>query len=506
MAIINSIFGWFIKKRIHQIELFMKYPHDVQQDWFSELTDTAKNTEWGKRYGFGELGNLDAFKARVPVQEYDGFKADIERIVHGEQNILWPSDITMFAKSSGTTSDKSKFIPVSTESLEDCHYKGGKDLISFYYNEFEDSRLLEGRALVMGGSSDFVPLNEGSYTGDLSAIIIRNLPFWASLHRTPDISIALNPSWEEKIEQIVDVTVDQNITNISGVPSWMLVLLKRVLERTGKSKIIEVWPNLEWYVHGGVNFSPYRASFKDLIGDNGQVNYSETYNASEGFFGIQDDTKRDDLLLMLDYGIFYEFMPLAELGKEFPKTLQLDEVEIGVNYALIISTTGGLWRYLIGDTIKFTCLDPFRIKVSGRTKHFINVFGEELIVDNADEALRQVCEKTRSSIKEYSAAPIFMDGTKAGGHEWVIEFIDPPSDIEYFTEVFDNALKSINSDYEAKRYHDAVLCMPKVRQLPPGTFYKWMQKRGKLGGQNKVPRLSNSRDYINSIMEVVDEG
>lgn len=502
MALINSIFGWFIKKRIHQIELFIKYPHDVQDDWFHQLVDKAKNTEWGKRYGYSDIKTPEEYKRRVPVQGYEGFKDDIERIIRGEQNILWPTEITMFAKSSGTTADKSKFIPVSQESLEDCHYKGGKDLMSLYYNEFENSRLMEGRGLVMGGSSDFVPLNEGSYTGDLSAIIIKNLPFWASLHRTPDIDIALNPKWEDKIEKIVDVTINQNITNISGVPSWMLVLLKRVLEKTGKEKIIDVWPNLEWYVHGGVSFAPYRSTFKEIIGGQNQVNYSETYNASEGFFGIQDDTKRDDLLLMLDYGIFYEFIPMSEFGKEDPKTLQLGEVELGVNYAMVITTTGGLWRYLIGDTVIFTTLEPYRIKVSGRTKHFINAFGEELIVENAEKALEKACEKTNALVKEFTAAPVFMNGKSAGAHEWAIEFDKAPADLDFFMEMLDNALKSVNSDYEAKRYHDKVLQKPIVHVLPKNTFYDWMSARGKLGGQNKVPRLSNSREYLESILKL----
>lgn len=505
MAIINSIFGWYIKKRIHQIELFIKYPHDVQNDWFQHLMDTAKNTEWGRRYEYSEIKSFDEYKKRVPIQGYEGFKNDIERIIRGEQNVLWPTEITMFAKSSGTASDKSKFIPVSQESLEDCHYKGGKDLMSLYYNEFSESKLMEGRGLAMGGSSDFVPLNEGSYTGDLSAIILKNLPFWASLHRTPDNDIALNPSWEDKIEQIIDITVKQNITNISGVPSWMLVLLKRVLEKTGEDRIIDVWPNLEWYVHGGVSFSSYRSAFDKIIGGQDRVNYSETYNASEGFFGIQDDTKRDDLLLMLDYGIFYEFMPMSEYGKENPITIQLDAVQIGVNYALVITTTGGLWRYLIGDTVVFTTLDPYRIKVSGRTKHFINAFGEELIVENAEKAISLACEKTGALVKEFTAAPIHMDDKEAGAHEWAVEFDQEPSDWEYFTVMLDNALKSVNSDYEAKRYLDKVLQMPRMHHVPKGTFYNWMSQRGKLGGQNKVPRLSNSREYLESILVVASK-
>lgn len=504
MSIINSIFGWVIKKRIHQIELFKKYPHDVQQEWFRTLLSSAKNTEWGKRYGYAEINSTEEFKRRVPVSDYDGLKHDIERVIAGEQNILWPTEIKMFAKSSGTTSDRSKFIPVSEESLEECHYKGGKDLMSVYYNEFPESNLMAGKGLAMGGSSDFFQINQDSYAGDLSAIIIKNLPFWAMLHRTPDEKVALNPSWEEKIEQITNITIEQNITNISGVPSWMLVLLERILEKTGKSTIKEVWPNLEWYVHGGVNFAPYRQRFHDIIGGNGEMHYSETYNASEGFFGIQDCSQRDDMLLMLDYGIFYEFMPMDQLGLDHPKTLQLDEVEKGVNYALIISTNGGLWRYMIGDTIQFTDLDPFRIKVSGRTKHFINAFGEEVIVENAEQAITIASGKTGAIVKEYTAAPVHMEKGRAGAHEWVIEFSKDPEDINYFAEVLDNALKSINSDYEAKRFGDKVLRPLQINKVKEGTFYDWLKGRGKLGGQNKVPRLSNSREYVESILEMIN--
>lgn len=504
MSLINSIFGWFIKKRIHQIELFQKYPHDVQHEWFQSLLESAKDTEWGRKYGYKDIKTVDEFKSRVPISDYDGLKGDIERIKMGEQNILWPTEIKMFAKSSGTTSDRSKYIPVSQESLEECHYKGGKDLMSLYYNEFPESRLMKGRGLVLGGSSDFVPLNENSYSGDLSAIIIKNLPFWASLHRTPDTEVALNPSWEEKIEQIARITSEQNITNISGVPSWMLVLLNRVLEITNKDHIIDVWPNLEWYVHGGVNFGPYRQQFKDIIGGKDRVRYSETYNASEGFFGIQDSTRTDDMLLMLDYGVYYEFMPMSEVGSDHPKTLELDQLQVGENYALVISTNGGLWRYLIGDTVRITSTDPYRIQVSGRIKHFINAFGEELIVDNAERAIHTASEKCECLVKEYTAAPRYMDKGSAGCHEWAIEFDKPPDDLAYFADVLDNALKSINSDYEAKRYQDKVLEPLEIIEVPEGTFYEWMKSRGKLGGQNKVPRLSNTRNYLESVLAIAN--
>jgi phenylacetate-coenzyme A ligase PaaK-like adenylate-forming protein len=477
----------------------MKYPNDVQQEWFEGLVNTAQDTEWGRRFGYKDIRNLEQFKGRVPVSNYEQLEPYIQRIIKGEQQVLWPTDIKMFAKSSGTTGARSKFIPVSQESLEECHYKGGKDLLSLYYNEFPESKLMAGKGLVMGGSSSFLPLNNERYYGDLSAIIIKNLPFWAQLHRTPDSEISLNPSWEEKIEQIAQITHKQDITNISGVPSWMLVLLARVMELTGKKTILDVWPNLEWYVHGGVSFAPYRERFKEVMG--GQIHYSETYNASEGFFGIQEDTKRDDLLLMLDYGIFYEFVPMSEVGREHPNTLQLDEVRVGENYALVISTNGGLWRYMIGDTIQFTSLNPFRIKVSGRTRHFINAFGEELIVENAERAIAIASEKAGAVVHEYTAAPKFMDSEGAGAHEWAIEFEKAPADLEFFVEMLDNALKALNSDYEAKRYHDKVLRMPVVNAVGQGTFYQWMKSRDKLGGQHKVPRLANDRSTLEDLLK-----
>ncbi len=499
----NSIVSWVMKKRFHQIELFMKYPHDVQQEWFGRLIDSAKNTEWGKKYGYAELSSPESFKARVPLQDYDSLKPFVDRMMKGEQNILWPTEVKWFAKSSGTTSDKSKFIPITKESLEECHYKGGKDLISIFYHHFPESRLFTGKGLVMGGSSAVNQFNKDSYYGDLSAVIIRNLPFWAEYQRTPSMDIALMDEWEEKLNKMAEVTSEQDVTSITGVPSWTLVLLKRILELNGKKTIGEVWPNLEIYAHGGVSFKPYRKQFEDIIGLS-NITFLETYNASEGFFGIQDQFASGNdpsMLLMLDYGIYYEFMPLGELGKDHPKTLALHEVELNTNYALIISTNGGLWRYMIGDTISFTSLKPYRIKVSGRTKHFINVFGEEVIVENADNALAIACEKTQAIIKEYTAAPIFMEEDTKGGHEWLVEFEQAPTDMEFFVEAFDTALKSINSDYEAKRYKNFVLQPPIFHVAPLGTFYEWMKERGKLGGQHKVPRLSNERNYLDELLK-----
>lgn len=504
MPLINSIFSWFMKKRIHQIELFMKYPNEVQGEWFDELISTAAYTEWGKKYDYASINSLEEYKRRVPVQNYDDVKPYVDRIKAGEQNILWPSEVKWFAKSSGTTADRSKFIPVTREALEECHYKGGKDMLSIYCSNHENTKVFSGKTLAMGGSSEIIDPKNGSYHGDLSSIIIRNLPFWAEMLRTPDLETALMPDFEAKLEKMVRMTVSENVTNISGVPSWMLIFLNKILANTGKTDISEVWPNMEVFFHGGVSFKPYRKQFQEIISSTG-MNYMETYNASEGFFGIQDHSDSDEMLLMMDYGIFYEFAPISEWEKEFPNTLSLDEVEKDVNYALIISTNGGLWRYRIGDTVKFTSLYPFRIRVSGRTKHFINAFGEELIIENAERALNAACEATRAVIEEYTAAPIYLTNEEAGGHEWLLEFKKAPDSLEKFTDILDAELKRINTDYEAKRKGNMALKRPKLRQMPKNSFYNWMKSRNKLGGQNKVPRLSNSREYVEGILNLMEQ-
>lgn len=499
MEFLNSIFSWVIKKRMHQIELFTKYPLDVQHEWFERLLDQGKDTEWGRKFDFASVKSLDEFKSRVPVQDYEGFKKDIVRIKQGEQNILWPTEIKWFAKSSGTSNDKSKFIPVTKESLEECHYKGGKDMLSLYYTNVPESRLFSGKTLVVGGSSQINQFSSDSYYGDLSAIIMKNFPFWVEFRRTPSLSIALMDEWETKMQMMAESTAEEDVTNISGVPSWTLILLKKILEITKANNIHEVWPNLELFMHGGISFNPYRKQYQKIIGS-GKMNYLETYNASEGFFGIQDDLSRDDMLLMLDYGIYYEFLPLAEHGKEYPNTLSLEEVELNVDYALILTTNGGLWRYDIGDTIMFTSLSPYRIKVTGRTKHFINAFGEELMMHNVETALEIATSKTNASVREYTVAPIYMSDNMKGRHEWLIEFENEPKSLDYFIETLDNALKSVNSDYEAKRHKNLSLALPLVRILPQKTFYNWMKKRNKLGGQNKVPKLYNSRKYVDDIL------
>ncbi|MGY0406735.1 MAG: GH3 auxin-responsive promoter family protein [Polaribacter sp.] len=498
--IINSIISWFLRKRKHQIELFLKYPIDVQNELLLKLLNTAKNTEFGKEKDFSSIKNYTDFSKKVPIQKYETFEPLIERCRKGEQNIFWPTHIKWFAKSSGTTNSKSKFIPVSDDALEYCHMKAGKDMLCLYINNNDNAQLFTGKGLRLGGSSD-VYQDNNSYFGDLSAIIIENMPFWADFSSAPSQEIALMDEWETKMDAIIDETIDENITSLAGVPSWMLVLLNKILERTGKQHILEVWPNLEVYFHGGVNFNPYREEYKKIIpSDN--FKYYEIYNASEGFFAIQDRNNSKELLLMLDYGIFYEFIPMDLYNGENSTAISLSEVKENVNYAIIITTNGGLWRYLIGDTVKFTSLDPYRIKITGRTKHYINVFGEELIIENAEEALKLACEKTDVSIKEYTVGPIFMDGKEKGGHEWIIEFKTAPKNITFFTETLDNALKEINSDYEAKRYHNITLTLPKVHIAKENLFYNWLKRKNKLGGQHKVPRLSNSRDFLDELLKM----
>ena len=502
MALINSVLSWLMKKRFHQIELFMKYPHEVQEELLKKLIFNGKNTEWGKRYDFQSIKTRKEFANRIPIHQYEDIKDDIDRVRKGEQNIFWNSEIKLFAKSSGTTSEKSKFIPVSQEALEECHYKGGKDMASIYCHNYPDAQIFDGRGLSIGGSHQITEINnENYYSGDLSALIVENLPYWAEFIRVPKRSVALMGEWEEKINQMALSTIDHNVTNVLGVPSWTLLLLQRILKITGKENIKEVWPNLETFFHGGVNFSPYKQQFQELIP--GEMNYMETYTASEGFFGLQDRTDGDDLLLMLDYGIYYEFLPMDQINVDSPATVTLEEVQTGVNYAMIISTNAGLWRYLIGDTVVFTSTNPYRIKITGRTKNFINAVGEELIIDNAEKALAIACKKCNAIITEYTAAPIYFNGNDNAGHQWLIEFKDQPENIEYFADNLDNALKSLNSDYEAKRYKNMILRPPEIRMMPPGTFYNWLKNKKKLGGQYKVPRLSNNRKYVDEILKMI---
>ena len=507
MKILNSILTWVMKKRIHQIELFMKYPHEVQEELLRKLLTNAQSTEYGLKYHFSEIKTYELYKERVPVVNYENLFPYIDRLMKGEQNLLWPSKISWFAKSSGTTNARSKFIPVSQEALDDCHYKCGKDLVSIYANNFPDTQFFSGKGLTIGGSHQINQFdkNSDSYFGDVSAVLLKNLPLWIQMVRTPSLDIALMDEWEAKIEKMAETTRHENVTNISGVPTWTIVLLERILELEGKNNMLEVWPNIEVFIHGAVAFTPYREVFQKLFPSD-QMRYMETYNASEGFFGIQDQKKSDEMLLMLDYGIFYEFIPFEDLEDENPRTLALDEVEVGINYAILISTNAGLWRYKIGDTVKFTSISPYRIKISGRTKHFINAFGEELIIENAEEAITKACHLTHARITNFTAGPHYLGDGQKGGHEWVIEFSEEPNDKERFTKILDETLREINSDYDAKRYRDLALEEPIVHflNLEQEVFHRWMKQRGKLGGQNKVPRLANNREFLDEVLKLIN--
>ncbi len=500
ITIVNSIASWFLKKRFHQIDLFLKYPNEVQNELLLELLDFAKDTEIGKQYDFATIKNYQTFAERIPIKNYDGWQDVIERAMKGETNLFWPTPIKWFAKSSGTTRAKSKFIPVSDESLEDCHYAASKDLLCMYLNNNENSQMFTGKSLRLGGSKELYREN-GTVFGDLSAILIDNMPFWAEFSSTPSSKVSLMSDWEYKMQAIVNETINENVTSLAGVPSWMLVLLNNVLETTGKQNLHAIWPNLEVYFHGGVSFVPYIDQYKKILPKK-DFRYYEIYNASEGFFAIQDQNDSNELLLMLDYGIFYEFIPMDIYATEAEKAIPLSQVKLNQNYAVIITTNAGLWRYKIGDTVKFTSINPYRIKVSGRTKHHINVFGEELIIENAEEALKKVCKRTKAEIVDYTAAPVFMEGKEKGAHEWLIEFKTPPKDIDYFNELFDNALKALNSDYEAKRYNNITLNKPKINIARPNLFYDWLKQNNKLGGQHKVPRLSNTRLYLDDLIKL----
>jgi len=498
IPLFNSIASWILKKRIHQIELFMKYPNEVQNELLYDLLKTASKTEIGRRYDFKTIKSYAVFKDRVPVISYEDIEKDIERCRQGKQNIFWPTSIKWFAKSSGTTNAKSKFIPVSTEALEDCHYKAGKDMLSLYFNNNENSQLLTGKSLRLGGSNELYTKNN-SYFGDLSSIIIQNLPFWAELSSTPSNKTSLMPEWETKMKAIVAESIPEKVTSLAGVPSWMLVLLQNVLKETEQQTITAVWPDAEVYFHGGVSFKPYRELYQRLF-PKPNFRFYEIYNASEGFFGIQDRNNSEELLLMLDYGIFYEFIPFKGDDKDENNIIPLSEVKLYTNYTIVITTNGGLWRYKIGDTVQFTCLSPYRIQVTGRTKHFINVFGEELIIDNAEKALAKVSKQTQSIISNYTAAPIFMKKDTQGAHEWIIEFEKEPTDLYHFSQLLDLALQEQNSDYQAKRYKNMTLHSLQLHKAQKGLFYQWLSKKGKLGGQHKVPRLSNTREILDELL------
>lgn len=494
---------WYLRQRMKQIQAWMENPLDAQMHTFSYLLQSVANTEWGRRFEYASLHSPDQFRNRVPVQDYESLKPYIDRMMNGEQGILWNSPVKWFAKSSGTTSDRSKFIPMSKESMEDCHYQGGMDLLTAYCCAVPGTSLLKGKGIIVGGSHHPNASNRFASSGDLSAVLLQNMSLFTQWFRTPGLDISLMDDWEKKLDALAVATMNQNITNISGVPTWTLLLLKKILELKGKEIISQVWPNLELYIHGGVSFTPYRKEFDALIQSSG-MHYFQTYNASEGFFAFQFGAADDDMVLHLNNGIFYEFIPESEFGNEQPRTLLLEEVQAGVQYGLVISTCGGLWRYKIGDTIRFTSAKPYKVQVTGRLKHFINAFGEEVIVENADRALAEACTATGAEVSDYTVAPVFLTATNRGGHEWLIEFVRRPENLGNFTSALDAALRRINSDYDAKRQHDLALLPPVIRALPVQTFYSWLKSKNKLGGQHKVPRLSNDRQYVEQILAMLN--
>lgn len=501
MKLLSPVISSIARLRKWQIDNWINHPVAAQREVLQHLVTSAQYTEFGRKYSFHKLFNIKDFKASVPVHEYDQLKPYIERMMQGEENILWNEPVNWFAKSSGTSCDKSKFIPVSDESLQYNHFKANKDVLSNYYKFFPSSDLLTGKGLVVGGSHQISKVNDQVQYGDLSAVLIQNSPFWGQWLRTPELSIALLDEWETKIEKLAHATADEVVTSIAGVPTWTIILLRRILEIKNKKTIKEVWPSLELYIHGGVSFVPYKEQFEQIIG--APINYLEVYNASEGFFAAQEKPDDNGMALYTEHGIFYEFMPVEEYGKENPLTVGLKEVELDKNYAPVISTSGGLWRYLVGDTIQFTCLNPYKIKVSGRLKHYINAFGEELIIDNSDRAIALASDKTQAVIKDYTAAPVYFSEKGNGAHEWLIEFEKEPASLRQFITELDTALKNLNSDYEAKRHKDIALGPPIVHAMPKGIFNKWLQSKGKMGGQHKIPRLSNERNLLEEILSFI---
>ncbi|MFM2386164.1 MAG: hypothetical protein RL660_921 [Bacteroidota bacterium] len=501
MKILNPAIKGYMKLRNSAIDNFVLHPIETQTKVFNHLMANGQYTDYGKQYGFSKLNTIKDFSTTVPVSDYDSLKPYINRILEdGQQDVLWNTDITWFAKSSGTTSDKSKFIPVSKEALDQCHYKAGMDVLALYYRNFPSSTLLSGKGLALGGSHQVSQLNAETFYGDLSAVMLQNMSSIGHYLSSLDLSIALMAEWEEKIEKMAHYAINDNISFLAGVPTWTVVLIKRIFEITGTDNLADVWPNLELYIHGGVSFAPYRSQFEKMI-RSPRMQYIETYNASEGFFAAQDDVNQEGMLLFLNHGIFFEFMPVEEQGKMYPRTLTLQEVELGQNYALIISTNAGLWRYMVGDTVQFTSLSPFRIKVSGRLKFFINAFGEEIIVDNSDAAIAYACKQTDAVVNDYTAAPIFFSDDGNGAHEWIIEFDKAPHNLEAFTAALDQELKRVNSDYEAKRHKDIALRAPVLHVMRSGGFMQWLKSKGKLGGQHKVPRLANDRVVLEEVLQ-----
>ena len=502
----NNIFRWYYQRRFSQIEQFVQSPYQTQQTQLNELIQAARNTVWGRKYDFATIKKQADFARQVPIQDYDSLKPFISQMMEGAEDILWPGQVKMFSKSSGTTNDKSKFIPVSKVNLKQNHIKGTWDTMAMLYHRRPDCSIFSGKNFLMAGSNNaYAPFPE-TLCGDVSALMIKNMPYVARPFFEPDINLVLQPDWEDKIDNMARVAlqpeIGEQIKMVGGVPTWTIVFFRHILAQSGKENMLEVWKNFETYIHGGVSLAPYREQLQELLPSD-QVNYWEVYNASEGYFASQYELDGDDMLLLLDNGTYFEFLPASEWNSKNPIAIPLEEVEIGKQYALLVSTNSGLWRYLIGDTVMFTSIHPHKIKITGRIQQYINVFGEEVIVANTDEALRATCKATRSVVSEYTAAPIYMETNQQGGHEWLIEFEKPPASLSNFKRLLDENLQKINSDYEAKRYKNMALKELELHALPSGTFFSWMRNRGKFGNQHTVPRLCNDRRYVDEILGMV---
>lgn len=497
----NTIFSWLIGKRMTRISDYRDYPHKNQKKVFEYLIQKLSKTDFGFENQISEKISFTEFKSKIPLQDYGSLQPQIDKTIEGHQNILWPGKINWFAKSSGTSSGRAKILPISTELLKENHYAGGKDLLAQYYANHPKRKLYNVKHLIIGGSGQILKDVDGAFIGDLSAIIINHLPTWTEVRRTPKKEIALLGNWEEKLEKMAHSVIHENVGIIAGIPSWTSLLLKKVLQISGKKTIHEVWPNLELYIHGGMNLNPYKKLFTKLIGVD--INYVESYNASEGYFGMQDQANKEELLLLTNSQIFYEFIPVSEFKNLDSKTIPLNEVAVGQEYALVISTSAGLWRYIIGDTIRFTSVNPYRFNVSGRTSHYINSFGEKMIVDHVENAIAKVCNENNAQIQDYTVAPFFNFDSATGGHEWMIEFESEPKDLELFKISLDNELKIANADYEAKRSKNINIEFPRFIFVPKGTFYEWFRKQKKLGGQHKIPRLKNDREIIEQLLEII---
>ncbi len=502
---INQGFKWYYRQRYRQLRKFMERPHAVQARVLQQLLQAARYTEYGQRYDFRSITNAATFAERLPLTDYETLQPMIERMMRGERDVLWSGQVRWFSKSSGTTSDKSKFLPVPGQNLKKCHIRGTWDTMALFYHNQPDARQFECKSMIMGGSLQAYPPFPKTQIGDVSAIMIHHMPIVGRPFYTPDLKTALLDDWEVKLERLAQAGAsEKRIVMIGGVPTWTVMLFRRILELTGKQHMLEVWPDFQLYIHGGVSFTPYRKQFEAFFPSD-QVSYQEIYNASEGYFAAQDNLREEGMLLLLNNGIYYEFLPMSDWDARNPRPIPLSEVQPGKNYAIVISTNGGLWRYLPGDTVAFTSLRPYRIKVTGRTKQFINAFGEEVMVDNTDQALAATCQELNASVYEYTVGPIYLSTKGRGGHEWLIEFERPPADLHAFAELLDARLRALNSDYEAKRYKDIALKRLAIRALPPGTFVEWMRARGKIGGQHKVPRLANHRSYVDQILSFVEE-